>query len=196
MSTNTPNRGYTYPESGDDVQLWSWFQELATDVDTDVEDIADATIDKPYVRLVDSGTGQLLNHATASDVTWASAEEDTNGFWDAGTPTRITPDVPGLYTVVVTVWYPGRTGGYDTIAAGVRKNGSTLAPYVRSLCDNANADAVGVQCVVQGIELNGSTDYITGVCEQRNAGSAAVNLSVSGTFVSVMSCMYERSIPA
>lgn len=36
MTANTPNRAYTYPQSTDNAQIWSHFQELATDIDTDM----------------------------------------------------------------------------------------------------------------------------------------------------------------
>lgn len=36
MATNTPNRAYTYPQSTDHDRLWEHFQELATDLDTDI----------------------------------------------------------------------------------------------------------------------------------------------------------------
>lgn len=36
MTANTPNRGYTYPQSTDHDRIWEHFQELATDLDTDI----------------------------------------------------------------------------------------------------------------------------------------------------------------
>lgn len=38
----TTPRGYTYPDAGDHTRLWEHFQELATDLDTDVGNLAPA----------------------------------------------------------------------------------------------------------------------------------------------------------
>lgn len=38
MSDTTTNRGYTFPESTDNTNLWEWFETLAQDVDNDVQD--------------------------------------------------------------------------------------------------------------------------------------------------------------
>jgi hypothetical protein len=37
----TPNRSYPYPESTSDVELWNHFLDLATAIDTDVDDLSD-----------------------------------------------------------------------------------------------------------------------------------------------------------
>ncbi len=42
MTANTPNRAYTYPSSTDHTRLWEHLQELATDIDTDVNSLTSA----------------------------------------------------------------------------------------------------------------------------------------------------------
>lgn len=60
MAENTPDRGYTYPEYTDPANFPAQMQELANDIDADVQNLIDAVNagrDRPGVRLF-SNTAQ------------------------------------------------------------------------------------------------------------------------------------------
>lgn len=63
MTDATANRGYRYPLSTDGPQIYDWFQDLAGDVDADVQDIVttlltpvtDSSMGTPAAGFIDAG---------------------------------------------------------------------------------------------------------------------------------------------
>jgi hypothetical protein len=178
---------------GDDVELWNWFQWLAEDVDADMLLVASGKDQvRPYVKVTDN-SGQVVANATGTDISFETEVWDTNGWFSSGANTRITPNVEGLITFTATVFVPTRTGGYDFLGLGIRKNGSTLPSYVRDVFDNNNTDVRGIQVEARDV-ANGVGDYYTVALTQTNSGSASVTLPVSGTDVAVFEAIYERGM--
>lgn len=74
--------------------------------------------------------------------------------------TRITPTIHGFYRITGNVQFAGGTGGTNPRrGAAIRVNGATLY-YGQVIPASAGAVNLGAQVTVDGLELNGSTDYI------------------------------------
>lgn len=170
MTANTPERGYTYPQSTDHDRLWEHFQELATDLDTDIAALVEQAIRPPIVAL----SNGAQNVSTGGSVlTYSTEIVDTHGYHSAGAPTRITPTVAGWHTFIANVQFTGATGGTNPRrGAGVRLNGSTI--YYGQVVIAGSA-SVNLGCIaVVDLLMNGSTDYVECWGFQDSGGSVAI----------------------
>jgi hypothetical protein len=197
MTTNTPNRGYTYPQSSDHDRIWEHFQELATDIDTDVQALASA--DFPVVKLVQT-VAQTLPHNTGTAITFTTETIDTNGsFNTGGSTTRVTPTKAGIYRLRGSISMASSTT-YTVVQAYFRLNGSTaIAPGGRlgglamqtapASGPSGVTGTVFTECLAA---LNGTTDYIELLGQQANTGTSAQNTNVSSPNSSVLELEYVR----
>lgn len=69
--SSTPNRGYTYPDSTDNLNLWEHFEELATDIDTDVNALLSAA-GVTGTSVITVASNFTLNQAVARTLTLAN----------------------------------------------------------------------------------------------------------------------------
>lgn len=121
----TPNYALRYPGPGDNVELWTHVQNLATDTDTQLKAATGTRICKLRqfaVQSVADSTDTVLTFGTNS------GNEDTDTFgWHSLTVnnTRITPDRVGWYQVgIVMNWEFNTAIQYsDTF---IRKNGAVV----------------------------------------------------------------------
>lgn len=184
---NTTNRAYTYPDSSGHDRLWEHFQELATDIDTDINTL----IKKPVVRLVQKATQNLADGAAGnSAITFGTGSEDidTHGFHDTATNNhRITPNVPGYYRLRGYLYMAA--GTYSQLVIGFLKNGATLH-YEVERPDPASA-AVGAKAEIE-ISANGSGDYFQFNGQQHSGGTKATN--VTAGFESTFTCEWMRPL--
>jgi hypothetical protein len=181
------SRGYTYPDSTGHDRLWEHYEELATDINDDV----DATFKKPLVRLVQKATQNLLDGAAGnSSITFAAGSEeiDTHGFHDTVTNnSRITPNVAGYYRLRGYVYMA--SGTYSQLVVGILKNGATIH-YDVERPDPASA-AVGAKVEVEA-SANGSGDYFQFNAQQHSGGTKATN--VTAGFESTFTCEWIRPL--
>lgn len=207
MSANTPNRGYTYPQSTDDFRPYEDFQELATDIDTDVAAIrAELTTGIPLVRLVASGTQSITNNTNTAIIYSGTDDIDTHSYHDPATNnTRITPTKAGYYRVAVTYWTAASVT-LSFIETFVRKSGSTsIGPVARTAglggaasnsgpaVGGAQTYSVQMQCIVS---LDGVADYVEQHVRQvQSSGTAAVLTNATGAnFSCCMELEYLRPL--
>lgn len=100
MAENTPNRGYTYPEYTDPTNFPAQMQDLATDIDTDVQDLIDAAAagrDRPGVRIFSNST-QAYAANTDTVVTLDLQSHNTGGMYNPANNSMLFPQ-EGLYVI-------------------------------------------------------------------------------------------------
>lgn len=72
-----------------------------------------------------SGPSTSLADDVLTVVTFGTLKWDTDGMWDAGTPTRLTVQTPGLYTVTMIATVP--TAAYGRLSINLRSNAGGIA---------------------------------------------------------------------
>lgn len=168
-------------------------------LDTDFDEIEQASNQKPLIRLVANATQSIADN-TATALTFATEDIDTDGFHSTSVNTsRVTPTVAGYYRFYGTVFMGGRTD-YSTISVVIRKNGSTnMAPAGRvgggaSFSGAAaSAQVCSVPCDVL-VDMNGTTDYIELVVTQDNVANVSVSTNQSSQFSSTLQGHKERDL--
>lgn len=104
MPANTP-RGYTYPLFTDAQDFPADIQELAEDIDLDVQTITDlggTAFDRVLAR-ARSSTAQVIATNTTVAITFASEDYDYGGLWTPGAPTVFTFPETGVYHIALSV---------------------------------------------------------------------------------------------
>lgn len=176
MTANTPNRGYTYPQSTDHTRIWEHFLELATDIDTDVDTLADRVFLPPYCKLTRPGSAAGVATGGAV-IPWDTEVKDASG-WHTGSANAITPLTAGIINFKAQVhWSVNATGRRGV---GIRINGGTV--YYGNIIPGSSAGNLGV-FVDQEIAMNGSTDYAEVFAYQDSGGSLNI-VDTNSTFFS------------
>lgn len=182
-------RGYTYPSSTSDTAIWLHFQDMAGDIDADVDAVAKI----PVVRLVQQAaqTGIATGVDTVLTFGAGSEEIDTHGFHSETTnPSRITPNKPGIYEFTVKPVYAA-SSTIQSMNTFLRKNGGT---YERS--GNLKPASIGVNQASTPLTVlvaaNGTTDYFEAGTQCGNTANQATNAVAGST--SVFQCKYVRPL--
>lgn len=115
---DTP-RGYTYPAYGDTQDVPADIEELARDIDTDVQSVyddVDAARNAPSASVSFAGPAPL---ATGVTTNWPFDTEqyDNAAMWSIGTPTIVNIPEDGIY--LVTGWAQFAAPGASTNSVGV-----------------------------------------------------------------------------
>lgn len=154
----------------------------------DVDDIEEATIDAPLVRLVAQSTQSISNNTNTAITFGASSEDiDTHGYHDTSSNTsRVTPQLEGYYRCYGTITF-GARADYTNVNAWIRKNGSSNAAGGQRYGPSSASSQVHTPSAQALIGLNGSTDYVELVGNQSNGAAAAQATNASSQF----SCCFE-----
>lgn len=156
----------------------------------DFTTVEQSSSEKPLVKLVPSATTSLGDNSE-TPVSFGSTEIDTDSFWSAGSPTRITPTVEGYYRLSGVVMFASRTD-YVIIGGAFAKNGSVQIPRVRIAPGTAGgARTVSLSTI---LTANGSTDYFELMAVQDNSAGATSTTSASGSFSSSFECEFLRPL--
>ena len=183
----TPARGYVYPDSSSDTQIWAHFETLADGIDADV----DMIVARPIVRLIQQ-SAQSYSSSSAAALTFGSGSEDadSHNFHDTVTNnSRVTPTRAGWYTCRVTGSFGTPGSAFTQIAVAPAKNGTRVDGQVISRPDAASTAGAGAQCTAL-IYCNGTTDYVEGYVQQNSSGSQ--NTSTTATLRSTFEVLFER----
>lgn len=183
----TSNRGYVYPDSGSDTQLWDHFQTLADDIDADVNNV----VSRPFCRLIQQ-SAQSYGSSTAAPLAFGSGSEDAddgNMHDTAVNNSRVTPTRAGWYTCRVTASFGTPGSAFTQIAVAPAKNGTRVDGQVVIRPDAASTAGAGAQSTAL-IYCNGSTDYVEGYVQQNSGGSQ--NTSTTTGLRSVFEVIFER----
>lgn len=101
MPANTPNRAYTYPLYTDTQNFPAAIQDLAQDIDADVEAVENQILlsyNQPSAHI--SAAGQVIPSNVSTTCTFTSEDYDNDGMVNLGVNnTRITIQTPGIYVL-------------------------------------------------------------------------------------------------
>lgn len=164
-----------------------------------LQTLADYTVNKAYVRLVQqSGGTTTLNNNTETAITFGTGSTvyDTHDFHSESSSTsRITPNIAGLYELRGTTYFSADTD-YITLQCQPRLNGANYATAQR-LVKASTATADTVQALSFGpvlIPANGTTDYFEMMGLQANSGAGAEATFVNSTSASVLECKFVQPL--
>lgn len=116
---------------------------------------------------------------TLQAVTFQTVDVDTNGFWSAGSPTRVTPNVAGLYTIVGSVfWFNEANTTYRKTI--IRKNGTTTIPGTQALGAHDTGQLMMQMAPVSIVVFNGTTDYVELMIDANPTGSQTFGNATDG----------------
>ena len=105
---------------------------------------------------VTQASGQTINNATWTKLTFNSEQFDTNNNFDATTNYRFTPTVAGYYNITIS-------GGHNTsttpIMVAIYRNGSS---YQQATAPGLSGSFDPNACVSALVLFNGTTDYVEG----------------------------------
>lgn len=117
MPQNT-TRGYTYPLYTDPHNFPADMLDLATDVDTDVQNQINAqtsALDQPCASVSASAALAIASNTDVT-LTFATEDYDNAGLWVIGSPTIFTVNELGIYFIEADALWSGNT---DSTLSGV-----------------------------------------------------------------------------
>lgn len=130
-------------------------------------------------------TNQVIS-ATGSltAITLDTADFDPNVFWSAGSPTRITPNIAGIYCVVGSCFW--NSDANSTIRKVIiRKNGTTTVPGTQALGFHDLSQLMSQQAPTALCQFNGTTDYVELCVDVGTAGASTFGNSTDGPMIVV-----------
>lgn len=149
-------------------------------------DAAEAAIDAAEADIVQlqtakcqithSTTQNLANNVGAFAATFDTEQYDPQGWHSAGNPTRITPNVLGLYKATALLEWSARSD-YTRRLIDVNLNGAAISnPIHRAETVNVGNLASPVSLVTPLILLDGIDDYVELRVYQTNTAAATVTI--------------------
>lgn len=172
----TPNYALRYPGSGDNVELWTHLQNLATDTDTAIAGVAGVRICKLRQAAV-----QAITDSTDTKITFGTAagNEDSDVYgWHSLTVnnTRITPDRTGWYSVGITMNWEFNTA-LQYVDAFIYKNGAVVERLGNQQLPATGQNNVskGGGCLTVPLTVDTVGDYFEMGARQTSGGSRNSN---------------------
>lgn len=150
MPANTP-RGYTYPLYSDTQNFPAQIQDLAQDIDQDVQDLYDdvnGARNAPTATVFFGGPVAIPNGVT-TNVIWNTEIYDNAAMWDAGTPTDIS--IPEVGNYLITAWIQFDVAPAGTLGIFVQSAGGFIpAPCTQTkTVDNDKMTELSVTCLTR-----------------------------------------------
>lgn len=169
---NTVNRGYNYPASTSDTQIWDHIQQLADDVDIDVEAIDNrvGVLEVRPIALLDLGTPSIANNSIQllnGSVLW-----DPAPLWNAGSPSRLTANVSGLWEVGVCVRFASQATAAGWRNSRIYKNGAEEIQFGQPATSNYNS--TNIVCMGSTLTVMASGDYVEAYAHQTSGGALSL----------------------
>jgi len=124
--------------------------------------------------------GHSTTHNVSGQVALDIEYYDTFGWHTGGAPTRITPTIPGFYSVHIQASHTIVASDYSRVLLGCNRNGVAI---ITGRFDHGFS-ASGATWSPRGFgahfefELNGTTDYVEVDMYQTNAAAAARSFTV------------------
>jgi|SRR3954468_8449794 hypothetical protein len=187
----TSNRAYEYPASTANTQIWTHFQTALDDIDADVAAFL-AKMRGFGIKLIQQ-TGQSLNSASATALTFGASSEDfhfNNGTsWHStvSQTSRVIPDIAGYYVCRANLNMASAT--YTQVSNGIGVNGTRVSPQ-STMRPDAATGAGSTAFIETIVHVNGTTDYIEHFGTQISSGANLT--SVSSTFASTLEVVLWR----
>ena len=165
MTANTSNRGYRYPQSTDHDRLWEHYQNLATDIDEDVNNI----VERP--RFVGTFSATIANNSITT-LTPAAVLVNVGGMWTSGTDITIPAGQDGEYEVGVLLRYASQATPSGQRHGRIHVNGSEYMTFLESAVSNTAATNIVCSGVIPLVLAGGDTVSFAGY--QTSGGSLGI----------------------
>ena len=188
MPQNT-SRGYTYPTYGDPADFPAQIQELATDIDTDMDSLFDRLVNgynMAAARVRSTGINQAVAVNTDVDATYAEELYDNQGMVNLGVSnTTLTFTQTGLYIASARVTFSSNGNATVNSRQVTISTSGVLGIVARKslLGDVAIATPVATSCLF----FAASGDTIK-VIQRQNSG-ASLNTSTRTLMVARMGAL-------
>lgn len=160
----------------------------------DLQALADASVDRPRVKLIQQAAQNLSNN-TDTPITFAagSTDVDTHGLHsESVNNTRITFDRDGTWRMRCSLFmtFPGSGVTYVLLQLGIYLNGSIQVPRVRgSGPTTANISA----CHQASFEIEADAgQYVEMIGLQQASTTGTKATTVGGSFASTFEAIYMR----
>jgi hypothetical protein len=164
---DTPNRAYTYPASTSNVQLWTHLQNLAVDIDTDVQSIIDLMVETRVAT---------ATPITSDSITFTATESVSLG-------SVTVPQISGQWYEVVLETAVGSTVAADCVSVRIRE---ASAVGTERMIRQGYADTTStigfahtVRYEYQALSTGNVAFHVTG---QRNDGTGNCTLKAGATY--------------
>jgi hypothetical protein len=159
----------------------------------EIQDLINATIAKPLVKLRAGASAQSFADNVAAPVQFGASTEvvDTHNYHDTVTNnTRVTPTKAGWYRCTGIVWIGAGTTTLQ-IYAGIYKNGAAeninrVKPAATATACSADVEAV--------VSLNGSGDYVELYGFQDDSGGTARTVTTGAGTACVLEVEFLRPL--
>lgn len=166
-------------------------QRLTADL---MQELADYTVNKPIVRLVQMAT-QSLSDNTNTSITFGTGSTiiDTHDMHsESSNNTRVTPTVAGVYEARGALYMNTRSD-YASLQAAISLNGAPQPSNSRhGPNDTSSSRSIHVAPIL--LECNGSTDYIELIGAQDNTANASVSTVIVGSGSSYLEVVFVRPL--
>jgi hypothetical protein len=175
----TTASGIWYPDSTDDVEIWSHMKDMA--------DTIEPFVAKPLCQVY-MASDETITTSVGEELEWDGTEEyDTHGFHSASNYFRITPTVSGVYRVHAHLVWLGGTAGPARVT--LKKNGTLTPPVGATMLGTGS----GTTQATKLMSANGSGDYFSVEAYQSTGANRDV-YGNSGTFRSMFSVEWVRPL--
>jgi hypothetical protein len=132
-------------------------------------------------------SAQSIPNNTFTAISWSSANFDTDVFWSAVNPTRLT--VPGAlagqFIVILEVQWASSATGFREIL--IRKNGTTTIANLQGPAEAAGS----CEQILTTLCVLAAGDYIEGLVDQLSGG--ALNVAFQTAYTPTMSIVFQGS---
>lgn len=184
----TTTSGLVYPDSADDVQLWTHFQNLAQSIEPSIR--------TPYLKVYRTTEGSGFNNdGVFRAVSWNGEYiKSHSGMHSTSSQTsRLIAPVSGVYRVDATIgWKADGASEVGTYSAYVSLNGVGIAPRSVNNISTGESNSHS-QHVWNEVEMSAS-DYLEVELSPDTATNRAIHGADTGTFGSVCVFKYVRPL--
>lgn len=188
MTANTPNRAYTYPTSTDNFRPYEDFQELATDIDTDVNQF----FDHPICHCVQTVAQTGWTSATYTAITFTTEVTDIAAIHDNSSLTnRFVIGKRLGWWKVSGLYVPASNAAITAKRAVLRKNGTEINGSFDGDVAASNATIVAQGTPTIFVQATVITDYIE-LMGYETAASGTIGTAVSGSAASSITLEWSR----
>lgn len=156
----------TSPDKTKKISLSTLYTYLLAKFQAAVAWVTPSMWSNPYYCKVTRATSQAISNG-GGYVTWTAEELDPQNMWGAGSPTRVTVPVKGVYVLISTVTFVGNATGRRAVA--FHKNGSSVAPSFHSLFPSVLTGTIAPQGVLM-LECE-ANDYLEVFAYQDSGGN-------------------------
>lgn len=185
-------RGYTYPDSSGSDRIWEHFQELATDIDTDVGNL-NTLRSVPVGRARQATLQSGIVDVTTFAITLDAEDYDSHTQHDTSSNnSRITPNLAGYYQFTGNVCFAGQSD-YVGLDALFRLNGSTSIPGTNRVGAPGSNTTISLPISVTW-PMNGGSDYMELCGRADRTGNATSGTSVSAFLASALEWRWVRPL--